>query len=807
MNSTLVIGSESEFHGGCHPDPMWLLEQQLLLGTLVREALGDHTGLAGSSRPLANPLRAYLHLDDATLRPLARRAGSSRAVRWLWLRRSPEAIGYDAPRIYAAELFGSQLLSAPVADAVLAGVSIEDAALNHLAPLLALVPLGVAAGDPGATSASAIIAKAADPMDPRTHAAIIGAAGVRAGTELLQFETWGAKLVDAGPLVSADVMRAYYRSQLFSALSRSFHLELEQYGRPARARTLYDALQAGAEPASKDLHTWLGTLVQVAEKGTSPNLLPGLSAFPTLGGHARVQLFTAKKQRSDWGDTELAHAARLLASSLDARPSHRGSLAIVAHGAMDLTESDRLLESAVSVAPFASPSIDAWKVSKTHDLDAIRRASTDARFSAPRRAKLLASGLNLASEDPAMRAAIGPLLLELPKSAEIRRALAAALVQGGHSVEARALVEPWLAKYADDTLDTVAMRVIAARSFEREGRFDDARKAIGDAAKSYQFDAMHRTALIEAELGHSEESELWAKRVVERYPGSSAGAALALTRFLAGNDAGAAAAIAQHRVSYTDSRWKIARELAPVLAKASPARIDSALAAIARGIDHVHVRGFAAELNHAKRPDLALRLLGSKSAPGIAQLEIEMDAYKLKQTMDGEAAALAWLETRVPAAQREPLSMFAFAADAPEVLWKLVPEKPGHSRDNEFTWLMRAAAVVAHGREQNPHYAAIVAYFKDAVPTHYAQLGKYLLGLADEASDEPFIKDASDACEGAFYIAHKANAEKRFDEAAAFYRVTIEAGTIQEGEYRWAYDRLYAMREGGDARKRAALGK
>jgi hypothetical protein len=764
---------------------------------LLAEALGYRAAAVNlaSSLPKASALRAYVDVDDAALRPLARAANASQATRYLWLRRSAEAIGSETPRIYARALFGARVLRAPVLDALLTQSSLEEASLLELGPSFALVPLGEAAGDPGAIAAAHEMATAADADDPRTLERITTALAVPRGRELPTFEAWSSKLADPGPLVSADVMRAFYRSLLFTAIGEAFDLELDLYSRPSEARKLYDALQPGAEPASKDLQTWLGTRVQVAEKGASPNLLPGMAAFPALGGTARIRLFRSKKRGADWGDVEVSRGARLLAGSLDARPAHRASLAVAAHDAMDLAESRRLLDSALAVAPYARPWVEQWGLSTRRDPTALRRASVDTHFSASRRAAILAVAIGLAPDDPSLRATIAPLLLELPKSLDVRRPLAEALVDHGHMAEGRAILEPWLAKYADATLRTVGARVVVARSLQLEGRLNDARAAIGTAGASWQFDAMNRTALIEAQLGHVHEAETWAARVVERYPGSHAGAALALTRFIAGDDSGAIGAIVQHHVSYSDSRWRIAREFAPILVKATPARIDAAIAALAK-MDFTHARGFAAELQHAGRADLALRILTGLHARGTGQLSIDVEAYKTKRALEGEGAALGWLERRVPAPQRDVLSMFAFSEDTPEVLWKLVPEKPDHGRDSEFTWLMRAATVIAHGKQAEPHYAAVLAYFKDAKATHYAQLGKYLLGLADEASDEPFIKDASDACEAAFYIAHKADAEGRLDDAAAYYRVSVEAGTPQEGEYRWSYNRLAAMRDG-----------
>ncbi|MBK6692018.1 MAG: hypothetical protein IPG50_07405 [Myxococcales bacterium] len=768
---------------------------------LVAAALGYTKAAAGyaAALPKGDGFGAFLAIDDVSLRQAAR--GADAITRLLWLRRVGEARGAETPAGLARLAFpGADILRLPPLGARLDGAGLEDGQLMELGPLVALAHLGEAVGAGAAQAAlRPLVDLARDPALPGVRAAAALAAarkaiGVKPGEELAKFDALAAKLVAPGPLVPVGAIDAYYRAHFFSRIDDVLGRELDLRSDEKEARARFDALKPGSAPSSRDLRDWLSLRVHVLEKGLGGPVVQGAAAFPALGQPARAKIFAEISSRADWGSGDVPRAARLLAATLDSRPSHRRSGATAAYSAMDLAESDRLLASSLSVAPFAAPEIDAWKLARSRDVDEVRRTMADARFSAPRRARVLAAALRRTPNDPVLLASVEPLVSELPRSIGLRTSLAEALLAVGRPAEGRALLFPWMNEHDDGSLRAARARRVVAESFRAEGELAEAKIAAQAAAASGQFDAVLTAARIDVETGAPAQAVERAKWLVSRYPGSKSGSALALIKFLTGDPRGAVAAMQAHRVSYVDTRWKIAHEMVPVLVKGPAAEIDRTIAALGTLSDPISGMAFVAELRRAKRPDLAFSLTTLFRPPGLVQLEIHMDAFEAKRDGEGEPAALAWLDKVVPPPMRPPLSMFAFGHNAPAVLWTLVPPAAGDDNHSAFDWLMRAATVVQHGGKENPHYGEVIAYFTRAKPSPYAAMGRALMGLGRDEDVEPFIVDEKRACEAAFYMAHKADYEGRAADAIAYYRVSLEAGSARDGEYRWSFNRLDALR-------------
>ena len=760
---------------------------------ILAESLGYGAAASrfAAKLPPRDPLRAYLEFDYPALREAAHAQGASATTRLLWIYRADEARGVMLASSEVRMLFERDAMKyGAVRARAVALAGLESRPLVASGPTLALLELAAMTGDRAAAEARDRMKRVPNAEELETTRRVLA---LDAGDEIPKLESLLARLAAPGPLVPASVPQAHYQAAVMGAIARAFRLELDTYGSREAARAYLDARHPGADPVSKDVLTALGVRAEIAERRGGARFVPAIAALPALGGAPRITIFEDLRRYADWGDTSLARAARLVAANTDGRPRHRGPLAVIAHETMDLAESERLLDAALRVAPMSSPRYDAWAAERAHDSERLRRAIGDPRFSAVRRAELLARALEGAPDDAGLRALVDAVVGEQPAASHIRTELAGAYLRAKRPEAARALLEPWLAKYEDETLESAAVRRLIAESLLAEGRPADAQRVIAKAARTGQFDALEWAARTELALGNTAGAESLGTSIAQRYPGSHAGATLSLLRFLAGDASGGAKTLRQEHVTYVDARFWVAREVVPELLQ-KPGRAEAALDAVAALGDIAYTTSFTAEAMRAKRPEVAFATLAKVRAPGMAQLEIGLEAYKAKQAAEGDAAALAWLDQRVPAAMRPELSMFAFAHDAPAV-FDLVPEKAGYDHDNVFTWLMRASMILAHGRDKHPRFAATEAFFRDAPPSKYAAFGKMLFGLADEASVEPFVTNEKDSCEAAFYLAHKADVEGRRGDAAAYYRVSVESGSVRDGEYRWSYDRLYAMRE------------
>ena len=117
-------------------------------------------------------------------------------------------------------------------------------------------------------------------------------------------------------------------------------------------------------------------------------------------------------------------------------------------------------------------------------------------------------------------------------------------------------------------------------------------------------------------------------------------------------------------------------------------------------------------------------------------------------------------------------------------------EAAGSADDVAFAWLLRAAASARLGTGRDPHREELVRHFARASDQRYATLGRYLLGLEDEASALASVDGPKALCEACYYIGVRAESEGAIREAARWYQRCVETNQFANGEYRWAIDRL-----------------
>jgi hypothetical protein len=174
----------------------------------------------------------------------------------------------------------------------------------------------------------------------------------------------------------------------------------------------------------------------------------------------------------------------------------------------------------------------------------------------------------------------------------------------------------------------------------------------------------------------------------------------------------------------------------------------------------------------------------------LKNLLYQAQAYKFLREAKGKDAALNWLGQQVPDSMRAPLSMFVIPDKTHELLWELAPSKL-EGDHGAYYWLVRAAAFLLDGAENQEHGRLLNDHFASAEPGHYHTLGRYLLGKASEAEVLAEAVDQKKSNEIYYFIGLKAKAEGRYRDAADWFWLTMEMGTMNNGETRWALDQLY----------------
>jgi lipoprotein NlpI len=65
------------------------------------------------------------------------------------------------------------------------------------------------------------------------------------------------------------------------------------------------------------------------------------------------------------------------------------------------------------------------------------------------------------------------------------------------------------------------------------------------------------------------------------------------------------------------------------------------------------------------------------------------------------------------------------------------------------------------------------------------------VGLASEEELLAQAKSTQQRCENAYYLGLRAESEGRLEDASDWYRISVESGLTNMGEYRWAHNQLY----------------
>ncbi len=171
-------------------------------------------------------------------------------------------------------------------------------------------------------------------------------------------------------------------------------------------------------------------------------------------------------------------------------------------------------------------------------------------------------------------------------------------------------------------------------------------------------------------------------------------------------------------------------------------------------------------------------------------------AYMSLFQWKGKQEALLWLSRTLPPGLNMPFTTIGMENRLPSLLWESVGVPPADHL-GDYIWLMRAGL----GKILDPSAPDVGATLPFA-EAHFKQQGAPAQGVDNHrlaeivmdrrpasdvlvAQSEPKIKAI------AYFLGLKAQLNGLLAEASDWYRVAVETGATQTGEYRWAYNTLY----------------
>jgi tetratricopeptide (TPR) repeat protein len=609
----------------------------------------------------------------------------------------------------------------------------------------------------------------------------------------------------AGDAPGRDVLRATYRVLAYDAIYAAV-----RYAAVARAdAALADALAhaLGAARSFANAAPWAQLLADVTS-GRRPlaTTATALNALP-FAGAAVADVVDAAAAHADWGAPDGAALVRAVIGRLDGRPAHRD---VVRYAAYQLLTDMALVEAegraALAEDPARHAELRVFVARLDGELGSLRPWLRDPRVAPATKAYLLRA---LAEEKVLAPRDVVAEIAQLPPDERRRFAAVdrfARLLEDQHEYEAaRALYEAFLRDGDPAGLDRVRATTGVARELYHQRRFAEAWTAVSPVVGSMQRGAMERGALVLQALGRAREAEDLARRQVEQYPNNAdAAGAGAEILWRQARHADAAELLASGRAGTMELRFDIAPHFVAAVDDGLDAR--AAFAALsARRVDPLLMEQLALAVGHTLKHDaLAIALLELVPAPGLYRLQTLSEAAAIVKRSESAAAASAWLGQRVTGAMRVPLSQFVFAERLDDALWDVVPrDVPGERDSSDNVWLFRAAAML-RAPTADAHANDVRAYFAGTGGARYFVLGRALLGLATEADALALAHDPKSACEVAYWLGYKADAEHRVADAITWYRVAVETEQRQVWEYRQAYNRLAAWRGANKSLRRLA---
>jgi len=605
-----------------------------------------------------------------------------------------------------------------------------------------------------------------------------------------------------GVFLDAGVLRAYYRTCFYSALTILGEHLRESLSSLPDTRAFAGDLGEGDEGVAGEFQRWYTHLANAKlGKPELAALRKDLLDMPHFGAPLLLLTFDVIQDHSPYGDPGLRTAARRIARSLDTRPRNLVAFAaIVQRCVLDLERAENLYARGIRARGHQERRLGAWWARYRQDADSLQRMLRSRGLEPAEQADILEHLAGIPGVDSnAVEAGWERCLKSNRSSWELVDGYSKFARARREYPKARAALERWLALEGPSTspFEEIFARTRLARNYADQGQYDEAIEVIEPMVESQQFGAMDCMVSLLEETHQLARAETLAVFAWGRYPDAADAQARVIELcWRQRKYALAARMLSRAPVPLTSSGFRsaLAPHFVACFREAPAAGIRAVEAILASGYAQPrNLTQLAAALDQAGYHRMAYEVESRVPADGqeaVAKLGL---CYHFMKRWKGEDAALEWLRPRVqPLAPKERalLTYVAYDSHDYELLWEV--EAGGPDRDQaDLQWLMRAAASARMGAQRDPHRADLERHYARRSRAHYVVLGRFLLGLEDAGAALATATDAKSTCETFYYLGLRAQSEGLIREAARCYAQCIETGKSYNGEYRWAFNQLY----------------
>src|SRR3989338_5505979 len=607
-----------------------------------------------------------------------------------------------------------------------------------------------------------------------------------------------------GPFLDPQTYKAYYMGYFFSSLYVLGLHYLDSLSSIDATNKFINTLGNADRGLAADFKQWYRNLAKSKEGKADISLLVNDMITLTNFGTAPVmRTFEEQKKYHVFADPKLISTAKYLVKRFDSRIEHRLYLANLLYtDLLDLRLAERLYGSILVSTPIRSQYLRIWHANFTGNYKLLQQLLHTPAVVFEVSVKILDYlENNKILEDKVIQSEYRLLINEAPYHWYVRFQYSEYLGRKGKYPEARKVIEDWLDRdVRTGGLEHIAAVVKVAQMYYKEGLYKEGLDAIKPVIGSWKADALETAAVLLDKLGEREDAEKMAYTVVSRYPDSLRSRVLLAELYWRHgkyNDAADTLKSSLHNLSIKDWQWTIAPKFAEAFKEKSKEDTFAAFSSlIKKGFGHYELLRISFPIAKAGKNDIAFEMAASLQGKGIGNLEFILHSYRYLKAWKGKQTALDWLRQKIPFQMLNSSSMAIYQHGEYDLLWELI-RNPEQGEYADFVYLMRAAASLKLGKNNDPHYPKLIEYYKNKPKGHYNEIGSFLIGLTMERDILTLAKDPKKLCEIAYYAGIKAISEERYNDASDWFRTVIETGLINNDEYRWAFDILYKWQSSG----------
>lgn len=624
----------------------------------------------------------------------------------------------------------------------------------------------------------------------------------------------GASAEAKGPFLTPASFSAYYRANYYYSLFLLGDHYLDVYDSLQVSKDYGQWLHSGSNSVGDELGR-LETLRAGIRTGQikADELIDFVRSSSHLGALPLGDLVDAIGQGGDWGDPRPFRIPVYLADRLDSRVGGRLTLASAAFdNGRDLHLYHTLTESVVGTASWEH----AWTASTLayadRDMAQIKRMASSENLSWKHQVEVVSEyGQIPQADDAFVRTRFLQLLSEAKDNYLAESDYVGYLESRKDYGTAEQSLRVWLAQNPHSPgLDRPAMFVALARILQKDGKLRAAWDAIrGEALDSNMEGALLRASKILFARGQGDQAEVMATAAVERYPDSDiARANLLWLLWQDGKDQAAAKVVDEAPRTGHAYQWNA---FAKAFVRAFRERPDSAALTAFDTLDALPLRpidlaAFPKNMGTENRPELTFKMFSALKGQGFDRLNELVEGSRYFEAWKGKDAADTWLAQIVQPQARPYAAMMLYTDGQYDASWRMLPQLPP-GKDEDFSWLLRAAAYLRSGAHDPTKRQALIDFFSQPGGSYYRVAGRYLMGLAPVDDVLHVMATSKRICELGYYLGIKATADGDYQTASDWFHISTLTGSTHDGEYRWAYSIISEWLQKGLSLKALAMQK